>query len=76
MAKIDQILAKESEIKAFDVHITVDNPPMFRHLGELKKIMAKSLSSNVTKALIYEILTPEMQKKFEKDLQLECCYEI
>jgi twitching motility protein PilT len=76
MAKIDQILAKASEIKASDVHIAVDNPPMFRNLGELKKFKAKSLSSNVTKVLIYEILTPEMQKKFEKDLQLELCYEI
>jgi twitching motility protein PilT len=76
MAKIDQILAKASEIKASDVHIAVDNPPMFRNLGELKKFKAKSLSSNVTKVLIYEILTPEMQKKFEKDLQLEFCYEI
>jgi twitching motility protein PilT len=76
MAKIDQILEKASEIKASDVHIAVDNPPMFRNSGELKKFKAESLSSNVTKVLICEILTPEMQKKFEKDLQLEFCYEI
>jgi twitching motility protein PilT len=75
MAKIDQILAKAAEIKASDVHIAVDNPPMFRHLGELKKFKAQPLSSTITKALICEILTPEMQEKFEKDLQLDSCYE-
>jgi twitching motility protein PilT len=75
MAKIDQILGKAAEIKASDVHIAVDNPPMFRHLGELKKFKAQPLSSNVTKALIYEILTPEMQEKFERDLKLDFCYQ-
>jgi twitching motility protein PilT len=76
MAKIDQFFAKASEIKASGVHIAVGNPPMFRHLGELKKFKVRPLSSTVTKALIDEILTPEMQKKFEKDLQLDFCYEI
>ena len=76
MAKIDQILGKAAEIGASDVHIAVSNPPMFRHLGELKKFKAQPLSSAVTKALIYEILTPEMRKTFEKDMQLDFCYEM
>ena len=76
MAKIDQILGKAAEIKASDVHIAVDNPPMFRHLGELKKFKAQPLSSTLTKSLIFEILSPEMRKTFEKDMQLDFCHEI
>jgi len=76
MAKIDQILTKSAQIGASDVHIAVNNPPMYRHLGELIKFKTKELSSAVTKALIYEILTPEMRETFEKDLQLDFCYEL
>lgn len=76
MAKIDAILAKATEIGASDVHIAVSNPPLYRHLGELKKFKFQELTPNITKNLIYEILTPEMQKKFERDLQLDFCYEL
>lgn len=76
MAKRDQVLGKAAEIKASDVHIAVDNPPMFRHLGELKKFKTQPLSSTLTKSLIYEILSPEMQERFEKGLKLDFCYEM
>ncbi len=75
MAKIDQVLAKAAEIKASDVLIAVCTPPMFRHLGELKKFKTQPISTTVTKAIIHEILTPEMQEKFEKGLKLDFCYQ-
>jgi twitching motility protein PilT len=76
VAKIDQILVKAAQVDASDVHIAVNNPPMFRHLGALKKFKTQPLASAVTKALIYEIMTPEMRKAFEEDLQLDFCHEI
>ncbi|MBN2126400.1 MAG: type IV pili twitching motility protein PilT, partial [Deltaproteobacteria bacterium] len=64
MAKIDQILAKAAQIGASDVHISVSNPPIYRHLGELRKFKAPALTSAHTRALIYEILSPAMQGQF------------
>jgi twitching motility protein PilT len=76
MAALDQILSKATEIGASDVHISVNNPPLYRHLGELKKFKAKPFSKALTKALLFEILTPEMKQQLEKDLQCDFSYEI
>jgi twitching motility protein PilT len=76
MATLDQILSKATEIGASDVHISVNNPPLYRHLGELKKFKAQPFSEAFTKALLLEILTPEMRLKLEKDLQCDFSYEI
>jgi twitching motility protein PilT len=76
MAKLDQVLTKAAEIGASDVHISVNNPPLFRHLGELKKFKAAPLTPPQTKGLVHEILTPEMRARFEKDLQIDFSYEI
>jgi len=76
MAKLDQILSKATEIGASDVHIAVNNPPLYRHLGELKKFKTQPFSEALTKALLFEILTSEMKRKIEKDLQCDFSYEI
>jgi twitching motility protein PilT len=76
LAKIDQILERAAQVGASDVHIAVGNPPMYRHLGDLKKFKAQPLTAAHTKALIREILTPEMWQAFEKDLQLDFSYEL
>jgi len=76
MAKLDQILSKAAEIGASDVHISVDHPPLYRHLGELKKFKVQPFSAALTKALLAEVLNPEMKEKLEKDLQCDFSYEI
>ena len=76
MAKIDAILKKAVEIKASDIHIATGNPPMYRQYGKLKKFKSAELASEASKALIYEILTPEQHDCFIKDYELDFCYEI
>jgi len=76
MAKLDQILIKAAEIGASDVHIAVNNPPLYRHVGELKKFKTQPFSKDMTKALLFEILTSEMKQRIEKDLQCDFSYEI
>lgn len=76
MAKLDQILTKATEIGASDVHISVNNPPVYRHLGDLKRFKTQPFPEALTKALLFEILTPEMQRKLEMDLQCDFSYEI
>jgi twitching motility protein PilT len=76
MAKLDQILSKAAEIGASDVHISVDHPPLYRHLGELKKFKVQPFSAALTQALLTEVLNPEMKETLEKDLQCDFSYEI
>ncbi len=76
MAKIDTILKKAVEIKASDIHIATGNPPMYRLYGRLRKFKSSDLASEASKALIYEILTPEQRDRFTRDYELDFCYEI
>lgn len=76
MATIDQVLVKAAQIGASDVHVAVGSPPMYRHLGDLKKFKTQPLTSATTKKLLFKILTPEMRQQFEKDLQIDFSYEI
>ena len=76
MAKLDLILSKAVEFGASDVHISVDHPPLYRHLGELKQFKIQPFSAAMTKALFSEILNPEMKERLEKDLQCDFSYDI
>ncbi len=76
MAKIDVFLKKAYEIRASDFHLAAGNPPMFRKHGRLKRIKYQELTSEMNKALIYEILTPEQRNTFEETYELDFCYEI
>ena len=76
MAKIDSFLKKAFKINASDIHIATGHPPMYRQYGRLRKFKFTELSSRSTKKLIYEILTSEQRKTFEKDYELDFCYEI
>jgi len=76
MPKIDAFLRKAQEIKASDLHLATGNPPMLRQYGRLKKIKFQELTLEDNRALIYEILTPEQRNSFERDFELDFCYEI
>ncbi len=76
MAKIDTFLKNVFDMKASDFHLATGNPPMCRHCGSLKKFKFKDLTLEMNKALIFEILTPEQREKFQKDQELDFCYEI
>ena len=76
MAKIDAFLKNVFEMKASDFHLATGNPPLCRQCGRLKRFKFKELTSEINKALIYEILTPEQRQTFERDYELDFCYEI
>jgi twitching motility protein PilT len=76
MAKIDTFLKNAFKIKASDLHIATGNPPMYRRYGKLKEFKFRKLTRKVCEALIYEILSPEQRERFEKNYELDFCYEI
>jgi twitching motility protein PilT len=62
--------------KASDLHIIEGTPPLLRINGELVPVHDKTLASQDAKDLIYSILTPEQQKRFEKENELDFSYAL
>ena len=73
---INEILRKAVESNASDILISGGKPPMLRINGKIQPFGEKSLNSAETKNLTYSLLSQEQIKKFEKDLELDCSYNI
>ncbi|HBZ01058.1 MAG TPA: type IV pili twitching motility protein PilT [candidate division Zixibacteria bacterium] len=76
MPKIDQLLRIVKDANASDLHLTVGSVPIIRVNGELEKTRTKSLTGDVIKQLIYEILTDGQIRAFEKSGDLDLAYGI
>jgi twitching motility protein PilT len=76
MAKIDQLLKIVKDAGASDLHLTVGSVPIIRINGQLEKTRAKSISNDDIKHLIYEILTDNQIKLFEKSGDLDFAYGV
>ncbi|MCW5828590.1 MAG: PilT/PilU family type 4a pilus ATPase [Deltaproteobacteria bacterium] len=76
MAKIDAFLKKAVEMAASDLHVSVGSPPVVRQFGQLKKFKFADLNAAQTKALLYEILSPEQIREFESTMDLDFAYSI
>ena len=76
MAKINQLLEIVKEFKASDLHLTSGSVPIIRVNGQLEKTRHKLLSSENIRQLIYEILTDEQIRHFEREGELDFAYGI
>ena len=61
---------------ASDLHLTVGTPPVIRVDGELIATDLDVLSPMDTRSLVYNMLTAEQQKSFERDLELDISYSV
>lgn len=61
---------------ASDLHLTVGCPPILRVDGELIATDLDVLTPMDTRSLIYNMLTAEQQKSFERDLELDISYSV
>jgi len=61
---------------ASDLHLTVGTPPVIRVDGDLIPTDLDVLTPMDTRSLIYNMLTSEQQKSFEKDLELDISYSV
>ncbi|MCB0326717.1 MAG: PilT/PilU family type 4a pilus ATPase [Bdellovibrionales bacterium] len=64
------------QLKASDLHISADMPPMIRINGVLKPMAKESLAPEKTKTMIAGMLTPDQLKRFQATRDLDFCYEI
>ncbi len=71
MAQLIKFFEAAMKHNASDVHVVPGEPVMFRRFGTLIKVKSPTLTSDETKTLIFELLTPNQQKKLIADLQLD-----
>jgi twitching motility protein PilT len=61
---------------ASDLHVTVGLPPMVRVRGEVQPLDYPPLTANVTRELIYDILTGDQRQRLENDWELDFSYTL
>lgn len=75
MYKIDQLLTEAYDMRASDLHITVDSPPVFRVNGRLRirgeEVVTESLAEQMGRKLIGEKLWPNFLEQGEIDFSYE-----
>jgi len=76
MAKIDQLLEIVKKADASDLHLAVGSVPIIRINGRLEKTRHKRLSRDLIKSLVYEILSDDQIRRFEKNGDLDISYGV
>ncbi|MDH3939103.1 MAG: ATPase, T2SS/T4P/T4SS family, partial [candidate division Zixibacteria bacterium] len=76
MPKIDDLLKIVKEAGASDLHLGAGSVPMVRVDGSLAKTRHKKLSNEKIKQLVYEVLTDDQIRSFEKSGDLDFAYSI
>ena len=73
--QLSELLDNMLKLEASDLHIKVGNNPLVRVHGEIKALDFPRLTPAVTKEIIYSILTPELQKEYEEDWEVDLAYD-
>src|SRR5918998_733821 len=61
---------------ASDLHITAGLPPMVRIHGEVQPLDYPPLTANVTRELVYDILSNDQRQRLENDWELDFSYTL
>jgi len=62
------------ERNASDIHLKVDNPPIYRINGDLERLEEEPLKEPDVVELLKAIATPQDIAKFQKVMELDCSY--
>ena len=71
-----EVLLQVMERNASDLHLTAGSPPMIRHHGRLHALDYPMLTPQVTREVIYSILTNDQRQRLETDWQIDFAYSI
>jgi len=76
MAKIlDRILKLAAEKGASDLHIRSNFPPVARVHGDIVPILAKPISAENARKMIYEVMSTDQIRDLEENLEIDFAYE-
>jgi twitching motility protein PilT len=70
------VLLEVLNLNASDLHITAGTPPMVREKGRLRALDYPAMTSQMTREIIYSILTNDQRKKLENEWQIDFAYSI
>jgi twitching motility protein PilT len=70
------VLLQVMERNASDLHLTAGSPPMIRHHGRLHALDYPHLTPQLTREVIYSILTNDQRQRLETDWQIDFAYSI
>jgi twitching motility protein PilT len=73
---IDKLLAKAREMGCSDLHITVDEPPIVRDKGVLRRLDMKPVSKKMCSKSIRALLKPRQLKLLEEQGHVDLCHAI
>ena len=76
MNKIDQFLKDALAKSSSDLHFISGDPPRVRVHGSLSVLNDEVLTIDVVKDAVYEIMSGQQQRDFEKDDAVDFAYEI
>ncbi|MDD4052723.1 MAG: ATPase, T2SS/T4P/T4SS family, partial [candidate division Zixibacteria bacterium] len=76
MPKIDQLLEIVTSANATDLHLTAGSVPVVRINGRLEKTRHHRLTNDEVKQLVYELLSDDQIRRFEKAGDLDLAYGI
>lgn len=76
MAQIDKLFKILKERKGSDLHISVGAPPLIRTSGDLTPLSSNLLPQAETKKLLYEMMSPFQQERFEKNMEMDFAYSL
>src|ERR671916_1266478 len=71
-----EVLLQVMERNASDLHLTAGSPPMIRHHGRLHAMDYPHLTPQLTREVIYSILTNDQRQRLETDWQIDFAYSI
>src|SRR5918996_1308974 len=71
-----EILLQVMERNASDLHLTAGSPPMIRHHGKLHALDYPRLTPQLTREVVYSILTNDQRQRLETDWQIDLAYSI
>ena len=74
MMKIDELLKYAVEKNASDLHLTVNEPPIFRFDGKLVPYKSKDLSEKEVEEMIMSILNDEQKESLYKEKEIDLSY--
>jgi twitching motility protein PilT len=70
------VLLQVMERNASDLHLTAGSPPMIRHHGRLHALDYPVLTPQMTREVVYSILTNDQRQRLETDWQIDFAYSI
>ncbi|HEX2728404.1 MAG TPA: type IV pilus twitching motility protein PilT [Rubrobacteraceae bacterium] len=75
-AGLNDYLFDAIRLGASDLHITVGVPPSVRVSGKIRHLDYPALQPNITREIIYDILSNDQRQRLENELELDFAYTL